>query len=313
MGVDELQARLDSDPVLILDGAVGTELEKMGVPVGGPAWCAAALASHPDTVRRLHEDYINAGADIITANSYASSPHNLEASGLGDRADELNALSIQLVKEAIESCEADRPIWVAGALSSFGIYAFSRRDRPLLPFPVIEESYRRQAHTLTDAGADFLLLEMIREPVHGGSLLRAALETGLPVWVGLSCALNSEGDLRMLSEIEATAPSDLDFLETLEKVTAIGGSLLAVMHSEVHCISPGLKAARSKWNGPLAAYANSGIFFAVAERNYDAVTSPDTYLQHVREWIDLGARVVGGCCGIGREHIRLISETLRAA
>ena len=313
MGVNELQARLDSGPPLILDGAVGTELDKMGVPVPGPSWCAAALNTHPDTVRQLHEDYINAGADIITTNSYASSPHNLEAEGLGNRADELNALSVKLVREAIVNTAPTRPIWIAGSMSSFGVYAFSRRDRPLLPFPIIEDSYRRQANTLAEAGADFLLLEMIREPVHGGALLRAALETGLPVWVGLSCALTLGGDLRMLSEVEATAPSDIDFLETLEAVMAVGGSLLAVMHSEVHCISPGLKAARSKWNGPLAAYANSGIFFAVAERNYDAVTSPDAYLQHVHEWIDLGARVVGGCCGIGREHIQVLSEGLRPA
>ena len=313
MGVAELQARLDSGPTLILDGAVGTELDKMGVPVNGPAWCASALSTHPDTVRRLHQDYIDAGADIITSNSYASSPHNLEAAGLGDRADELNALSVQLVREAIDNAAPTRPIWVAGSLSSFGIYAFSRRERPLLPFPVIEESYRRQAHTLAEAGADFLLLEMIREPVHGGALLRAALETGLPVWVGLSCALTPEGDLHMLSEVEATAPSDLDFLETLEQVMAIGGSLLAVMHSEVHCISPGLQAARSVWNGPLAAYANSGIFFAVPQRNYEEVTTPEAYVQLVREWIGLGARVVGGCCGIGRDHIRLISNALRPA
>ena len=94
---------------------------------------------------------------------------------------------------------------------------------------------------------------------------------------------------------------------------AIGGSLLAVMHSEVHCIGPGLQAARSVWNGPLAAYANSGIFFAVPQRNYEEVTTPEAYVQLVREWIDLGARVVGGCCGIGRDHIRLISNALRPA
>ena len=117
----------------------------------------------------------------------------------------------------------------------------------------------------------------------------------------------------MLSEVEATAPSDLDFTETLEQVVPIGGSLLAVMHSEVHCISPGLRAARSKWKGPLAAYANSGIFFAVPQRNYQEVTAPETYVELVQEWITLGARVVGGCCGIGRDHIRLISNALRPA
>lgn len=285
----------------------------MGVPVNGPAWCASALSTHPDTVRRLHEDYIEAGADIITANSYASSPHNLEAAGLGDEADALNTLSVALAREAVANAAPDRTVWVAGSLSSFGVYAFSRRDRPLLPLAVIEESYRRQANTLAEAGADLLLLEMIREPVHGGALLRAALDTGLPVWVGLSCALTPEGALRMLSEVEATAPSDIDFQETLEELMKIGGSLLAVMHSEVHCISPGLRAARSKWDGPLAAYANSGTFFALSGPDFDSVISPGAYLGYVQEWTDLGARVVGGCCGIGREHIRLISQTLRPA
>ncbi len=304
---------MESGPTLILDGANGTELTRMGVPVDGPAWCAAALHSHPDTVRQVHEDYIQAGADIITSNSYASSPHNLEAEGLGERSDELNSLSVQLVREAIENSEADRPLWVAGSMSSFGVYAFSRRGRPLLSFSVLEESYRRQAHTLAEAGADFLLLEMVRESHHGGSLLRAALETGLPVWVGLSCALTPEGEVRMLSEFKPTDPSDQDFQETLEQVMAIGGSLLAVMHSAVPCIGPALKAARTKWKGPLAAYANSGTFFSIAEPNFDSVMPPDTYLCHVQKWIELGARVVGGCCGIGRDHIRLISEALRVA
>ena len=93
---------------------------------------------------------------------------------------------------------------------------------------VIEESYRRQANTLAEAGADLLVLEMIRESEHGGALLRAALETGLPVWVGLSCALTNEGAVHMLSEVGPIEPSDLDFQETLEQVMAIGGSLVAV-------------------------------------------------------------------------------------
>ena len=285
----------------------------MGVPVAGPSWCAAALDSHPDTVRRLHEDYISAGADIITSNSYASSPHNLEAEGIGGRADELNALSVSLVREAIANAEPNRPVWIAGSMSSFGVYAFSRRDRPLLPMQVIEESYRRQANTLAEAGADLLVLEMIRESEHGGALLRAALETGLPVWVGLSCALTNEGAVHMLSEVGPIEPSDLDFQETLEQVMAIGGSLVAVMHSAVSCISPALRAARGKWDGPLGAYANSGTFFSIDKPDFKGVMPPEAYVEHVQEWIDLGARVVGGCCGIGRDHIRLINETLRSA
>ena len=321
MGVADLHERLDSGPALILDGANGAELQDMGVPMHGEIWCATALATHPDSVRRLHEDYIHAGADIITTNSYASSPHNLEAAGLGGRAVELNAISVKLAREAIANAAPDRPVWVAGSMSSFGVYAVTRKGRPLLPFPVLEESYRRQAHALADAGADFLLLEMIREGEHGSALLRAALETGLPVWVGLSCSLSPDGEVKMLSEVEFRDPSDLDFLETLDSLMSIGGSLLAVMHSDVPHVGPALKAALSKWPGPLAAYANSGtsmyaksgIVSGVPESELLDAVSPEVYLEYAREWLDLGARVVGGCCGIGRKHIRRLSEGLRAS
>ena len=161
---------MDSGSVLILDGAVGTELEKMGVPMHGEVWCAAALDTHPDAVRQLHEDYIDAGADIITSNSYASSPHNLEAVGLGDRAAELNALSMQLAREAIANTAPSRPVWVAGSMSSFGVYAFSRRGRSLLPFPVLEESYRRSGPRL---GGSRLRLPPPRNDSGGGTRRRA--------------------------------------------------------------------------------------------------------------------------------------------
>ncbi|HEX5692919.1 MAG TPA: homocysteine S-methyltransferase family protein, partial [Roseiflexaceae bacterium] len=80
-----LQARLDAGQVIMLDGATGTELQRRGVPMHGFAWSAAALDTHPDIVRAVHEDYIRAGADVIITNTFSTARHVLETAGLGDR------------------------------------------------------------------------------------------------------------------------------------------------------------------------------------------------------------------------------------
>jgi len=85
-----LEGRLAGKEVVILDGAVGTQLQKMGVPMSSLAWAATALQTHPYTVRLMHENYIRAGVDIITVNSYSAARHNLVPLGLGDMTRELN-------------------------------------------------------------------------------------------------------------------------------------------------------------------------------------------------------------------------------
>ena len=97
---DGLAARLADRQVVLLDGAVGTQLQKMGVPMNNRAWAAVALQSHPYTVRRMHESYIEAGVDVITVNSYASARHNLEPIGLSDLTAELNWRAVMLAQDA---------------------------------------------------------------------------------------------------------------------------------------------------------------------------------------------------------------------
>ena len=80
----KLKARLDNREVILLDGAIGTQLQSMGVPMSHRAWAGIALKDYPFTVRRMHENYIKAGVDIITVNTYPSARHNLEPLGFGD-------------------------------------------------------------------------------------------------------------------------------------------------------------------------------------------------------------------------------------
>src|SRR5713101_5779991 len=117
----DLQDRIDRGDVIILDGAVGTGLQNLGVPMHGIAWAAAGLQTHPFTTRRLHEIYINAGVDIITTNTYAAARHNLEPLGLGDLTAELNIRAVTLAQEARERAGGDRPIYIAGSVSNFGL------------------------------------------------------------------------------------------------------------------------------------------------------------------------------------------------
>ena len=106
--MSDLQQRLEGGEVVILDGATGTELESRGVPMDDAAWDAAALLTHPDTVREVHEDYIRAGADVIITNTFATARHVLEPAGMGEQFRELNTRAVALAREARENAADGR-------------------------------------------------------------------------------------------------------------------------------------------------------------------------------------------------------------
>ena len=99
--MEALLKRIDNGDVIILDGATATELDRRGVPMDSVAWSAGALETHPDVVRQVHEDYIRAGADIVTTNTFSSARHVLELAGMGDLVVKLNRRAAALAKEAV--------------------------------------------------------------------------------------------------------------------------------------------------------------------------------------------------------------------
>ncbi len=147
----------------------------------GFAWSAAALDTHPETVRAVHEDYIRAGADVIIANTFSTARHVLEPAGLGDRVRALNRRAVALAQEARENAAAGRPVAVAGSISSF-------RTR-VTPTGRLEGSFQEQAELLAEAGVDLIALEMMGNFEQAAPAIRAAASTGLPVWVGFSCLI----------------------------------------------------------------------------------------------------------------------------
>src|SRR5262245_28610965 len=244
----DVQARLDRGQGIILDGATGTELQRRGVPMHGFAWSAAALDTHPETVRAVHEDYIRAGADVIITNSFSTARHVLEPAGLGDRVRALNPRAVTLAQAARENAAAGRPVAIAGSISSF------RADDT--PAEQLEANYREQAELLAEAGVDLLALEMMYNVEQAAPAIRAALATGLPTWVGFSCRVAEDGVVQLLdgSSFAAGLRQSLALLAHLPK----GHTAVTVMHTLTEDIAPALEIVRQHWFGPTGAYAHSG-------------------------------------------------------
>jgi len=295
----DVQTRLDEGKIIILDGATGTELQRRGVPMHGFAWSAAALDTHPDTVRAVHEDYIRAGADVIITNSFSTARHVLQPAGLGDHVRALNQRAVSLAWEARENAASGRPVAIAGSISSFRAHVTSAEQ--------LEASYREQAELLAEAGVDLIVLEMMYSAEHIAPAIRAVLTTSLPVWVGFSCQVTGAGTVQLLDG----NPLATGLRESLALLAPLspGRAAVTIMHTLTEDIASALETVREHWSGATGVYAHSGEWIDPDWQFIDMI-SPEDYLTAAQHWVEGGVQIIGGCCGIGPEHIRLLRERL---
>jgi S-methylmethionine-dependent homocysteine/selenocysteine methylase len=314
MGVaDGVFGRLADGELVIIDGGMGTQLQAEGVPMDEVAWSARANLDQPDVVQRVHEAYIRAGAEVIIANTFAAGRAALEPAGLGSRVADSNRSAVAAALRARDAA-ATRPVAVAGSMSSFCPAVMDGGDQDALPgrpasedprFPGLAD-YQEQAQLLAEAGADLIVLEMIEAQGYGRAALRAAAETGLPVWLGISAARRQDGTLGTFAELGGG-----DSFEDL--LQALAGPPLAavtVMHSGPEVIPDVIQIIRRHFAGPIGAYAETGGWVP-PNWVFDGLT-PGEYLQHAITWADQGAQLIGGCCGTGPEHIRALADRLAA-
>ncbi|MGF1473205.1 MAG: homocysteine S-methyltransferase family protein [Rubrobacteraceae bacterium] len=295
--MDILQ-RLEKGGVLLLDGATGTELEKRGVPMDDAAWCATALATHPGVVREVHEDYIRAGAEVIITNTFPTAKHVLEEAGVGGRFRELNARAVELAKEARENT-ADGPVYIAGSISTFP----ARLELSYDPGEQrARENYAEQAEVLATAGVDLIALEMMRDLEQTEYAAEAAARTGLPISLGFSCQRAEDGTLLLWDGHDTLAGA-------LGQSYVREAALVSIMHTLVEDTGPALREVKEHWSGPVGAYPHHGEFIMPNWQFIDMI-SPEDFADEAQEWLGLGVQVVGGCCGIGPEHIRELKRRI---
>jgi S-methylmethionine-dependent homocysteine/selenocysteine methylase len=313
---DSLSKRLAAGDVLLLDGAIGTQLQEMGAPMDNAAWAAAALHTHPFTVRRMHELYVAAGCDVITTNTYSSARHNLEPLGLGDSTAELNLRAVMLAQDARDRMAKGREIHIGGAISNFGLLvggesrgALHRhsRARQAITAEQARANLQEQAEILAEAGVDFLMVESTGSMEHRNWIHEACKTTGLPVWVGFRCRRDGADPT-----IRIGHSSETRFADGLAATVATGADAICVFHSLIDVTTPAVAEAMARYDGPIGAYPEADrtdytmTFKNHAEQNK---VSPEEYARIAVGWAQSGVQIIGGCCGIGLPYI----APLRAA
>lgn len=276
--------RLREGP-LLADGAMGTMLYARGVPYD--QCFEAANLQRPDLVRGVHVAYLDAGAELLETNTFGANRLKLAAFGYGDEVDAINAAGVRLAREAIEI--AGRRAWVAGSVGPLG-----RQMAPLgaLGAAEAEATFAEQARALAAAGADLILLETFSDLNEIAAAVRAAREaTGLPVVAEMTFAQDGRTLLGYAPEEVAAR------LEALG-VAAVGANCSVGPQGILEVVERMASATRL----PLSAMPNAGLPQYVGGR-FAYVASPAYMAEHAATLVELGAALVGGCCGTTPEHI----------
>lgn len=300
--------KIDSKELILLDGGVSTELQKRGIPLDANVWSGLTTKTHPEEVLKVHEDYIAAGSQVITANTYSTARHVLESINLGHEAKVLNLKSVQLAKQARDNV-ADNDVWIAGSISSMPPLT---SDRDVWADEHAEASYQELAEVLAEAGVDLIIAEMMCDIDNASMVIKAAVSTGLPVWIGYSVLIDEDStDVKGLRWKNARNVNAADNLASiLDILGSLGGQAAGIMHTTVKDTDTALEVLGQHWTGPKFAYAETGRL-VVPDWDFEQVCSPDSYSREIKNWIhkhDL--QIVGGCCGTGPDHIRAIKSAL---
>src|SRR5438067_1002389 len=281
--LDELQSRIVPG-----DGAMGTVLLEANVPLER---CFEELCvSEPDLIRDIHEKYIAAGARVIETNSFVANAVRLEKYGFQNRVNEINWTAAQLAKQ----CARGKDVYVAGSVGPLGITGEQARERGIDRAAVFQE----QIGALLDGGVNLIFLETFSDLDELMTALHVKQSLHhCPVVCSMACS--EEGRL----------PSGMLLVEALAKLREAGADIVGA-----NCLN-GPQAMLRLFKhipaeGLLSAFPNAG-YPKYHDGRYLYFTSPEYFAESARGLVQEGARLVGGCCGIGPQHIAAMVQALK--
>lgn len=291
--VSWLQQRLlGSGPPVIIDGGMGTELEKSGVPMNGKVWSAMANLSHPDAVVLTHEAFIRAGAEVIITNTFSAGRHMLEPAGFGDQVKAINHNAVKLARLARDNAAAG-PVLIAGSICEWTTAEDSSWYQP----EAVGRAAGEQAELMAEAGADLIAIEMCEQIEFSVAVVEAVLKTGLPLWIGVS-AQSCEN----YNHLAVFDRPELEFETLVEALAGFPAQLMNIMHTPVTDVDQACEIVRRFRDGPLGVYPESG-YFTMPNWQFVDVIEPEALVKQARAWANNGVRLLGGCCGLGPLHI----------
>lgn len=294
--------------ITILDGGMSRELMRLNAPFRQPEWSALSLYEKPSAVQQVHENFIQSGAEIITTNSYAVVPFHIGDQRFIADGKMLADLAGRLAKQAVKNSQKN--VKIAGSLPPlFGSY------RPDL---FQAEKVKETAQPLIDGLApyvDFWLCETQSAIIEPQSI-KPLLPDNRPLWVSFT-----------LTDDEPTPEPQLRSGESVkmavEKMIELGVQAILFNCCQPEVITEALKITRQALAAHQATHIQIGAYAnAFAPQPKDATANdgldevrpdldPQAYLAWAQKWVESGASIIGGCCGIGLEHIQALSENLK--
>jgi len=282
--------------VIVTDGAMGTQLYERGVLYSA---CFEELnASRPELVAKVHEDYLRAGAQLIETNTFGANALRLEKYGLQGRVRELNAAGVRLAREAVAG-----QAYVAGAIGPSGWFLGEAGVAEAGDLAKVKEAFATQAAALVEAGVDALVVETIRQTPE----LRVAVEAAVAAAEGripvvASVSLDESGRMAEGTEAEEIARLAKEWGASIVGVNCSDGPM-AVLAAAAKMVPIGL---------PVLAAPNAGLPRRVDERMV-YVATPEYFGVYAMRMVQVGVRLVGGCCGTTPEHVKRIAASARMA
>ncbi|MCE3027381.1 homocysteine S-methyltransferase [Salinicola sp. DM10] len=301
---------------MIVDGALATELERLGCDLNDALWSARVLREAPERIRDVHRTYFEAGADVAITASYQATREGFMRAGLeATEADALIQRAVTLAKEARDACwaahaEASRPYpLVAASVGPYGAFladGSEYRGDYAIGRAALAEFHRPRLRTLLEAGPDLLAVETL--PSLEEALAVAGLLPDLsavPAWFTFSA--RDEGHISDGTPIERCGEA----LEALPGVAAIGINCTALAHIESL-----VTRLRGVTRLPIIVYPNSGEHYDPVTKTWHAgcahAPAPRDLAEGLPRWLAAGASAIGGCCRTGPEDIEALARARRA-
>ena len=286
--------------IWLLDGGMGQELIKNSKSDPHPLWSTYVMLEEPDLVRKAHVDFIEAGASVITLNTYSTTPERLEANDLLGKFSFFQKRAIDLAREAIDHTQKN--VLIAGCLPP--LVASYRPDKA----PEYDKCVDLYIQIVREQESfvDLFICETMASIKEAKAAVVAARTSGKSVWCGLTLEDNEKCELR----------SGEKLIDSVNELRSLGQEEFLLNCSFPEVIDKGMKilSQNAKFYGgygngftsiePLKTASNVSVLSARTD------LGPEKYSEHALNWAKNGASVVGGCCEIGPHHIKYLCDRL---
>jgi len=299
--------------IKILDGGMSRELVRLGAELRQPEWSAWALMHQPEIVTKVHEEFIAAGADIITTNSYALVPFHIGEEKFLSEGRQLITLAGQLARKAVENCQENGQgkVQVAGCLPPiFGSYEPQKFDGSRV------HAYLDVFIEALDPYVDIWLGETLSLIAEAKAVRQAVKATNKPLWISFTLEDHKDQIVPCLRSGEAVATAaewisaagDIEAMlfncsrpEVMKQAVEVA---VTILNNAPHPVEVGVYAnAFESKEEPQA--ANEGL-----SRIRDDLDGSH-YCSFACDWVEMGARIIGGCCGVGADHIHKLAKQFK--